>query len=224
MHGIDTQMFQTLFPGHVVKCHPNILPISVINKQSGRGELEHRPSSQPPRWLDRLFAPLCSDKFLPSRPYQSRPQTHAEFLEEEAFSAAIIPMFLHESSSLRSGGQAGRMQGETRRGPARSVRVVLWKLDTATPLVENWLLRYYTDFTMRSSTQMSYCLVNSHMVAPGITVVCAQRWKTRGQFLTLLLWRRQPGTRLRSGDWWRLLDVFPCTDHLFSFMCIYVSR
>lgn len=49
-----------LFPGHVVACQPNILPISVITKQSGCGELEHRLSSQPPRWLYRLFALLCS--------------------------------------------------------------------------------------------------------------------------------------------------------------------
>lgn len=60
MHEKDTQMFQTLFPGHVVERQPNILPISVINKQSRRGELEHRLSSQPPRWLYRLFALLCS--------------------------------------------------------------------------------------------------------------------------------------------------------------------
>lgn len=60
---------------------PNMLPISMNNKQSGRGVLEHRLSSQPPRCLYGLFSLpyLLTEKFLFSlSPHQSRPQTHTE--------------------------------------------------------------------------------------------------------------------------------------------------
>lgn len=79
-------------------------------------------------------------------------------LEPKAFSAADIVMFLSESSSLQSGGQAGRRQGETWSSPAKSVWAALRKLDTLTPLTENWLLGYNTEFMMRSSAQRNDCL------------------------------------------------------------------
>lgn len=58
-----------------------MLPISMNNKQSGRGVLEHRLSSQLPRCLYGLFSLpyLLTEKFLFSlSPHQSRPQTHTE--------------------------------------------------------------------------------------------------------------------------------------------------
>lgn len=62
-----------------------MLPISMINKQSGRDVLEHRLSSQLPHSLYGLLPPslICSLEISYSlSPHQSRPQTHTEFRSE----------------------------------------------------------------------------------------------------------------------------------------------
>lgn len=190
-----------------------------MNTQRRRGEFEHSPSSWLPRCLygfSALISSLTSSDILS---VSLSPISHVHkptlnfYLEREAFS---LLTFLHESSSLRSRGQAGQMQGEARRSPARSVWAVLWKLDTVSPLLEKQLVGCCADFTTRSA-QMDYCLMNPYTAAPGITLACAWRWKNAWPFSHIAFFGV---VYVSATD--DVLDVFPRTDHLlrFSVPCV----
>lgn len=98
-----------------------------------------------PRWTN---LPLFAHKFIlsPSLPFISHVcKPILSGVEQGAFSAATILMLLHESSSLRSWGQPGRRQGETRRSPAHcccgksTPWLDLWKTDLwAVTLISWW--------------------------------------------------------------------------------------
>lgn len=137
---------------------------------------------QLPRCLYGLFFSPCLhiEKFtLSLSPHQSRPQTeHTEFGTECILCSydCDVPPWVIQTAEWR--GQAGRRQGQTCRGPAKPAWAVLWKVDTPTPLLENWLVGYYTEFLMIFCTE-ELLSADVDGGVPGITEVYAWKLKKR---------------------------------------------
>lgn len=131
---------------------PNMLPISMINKQSGCDLLEHRVSSQLPHCPYGLFFPfyLLSENFTfslsPPLSHVHKPTLNLD-LEQEVFSAAIV-MFPYESSSLQSGGvrqdegrerHVGALQSRCEQCYGNSTLWLhLWKTDLWVITLNSW--------------------------------------------------------------------------------------
>lgn len=155
--------------------------------------LQHRLSSATtlPPWA--FFSPyLHIEKFTHSLslslpPHQSRPQTeHTDFGTECILCSHYcdVPPWAIQTAEWGWGG--GVRQGKTCRGPAKPAGAVLWKLDTSTPLLENWLVGYYTEFMMIFCTEEPLS-ANLDGGLPGRTEVCAWEWKKRCRLIPILI-------------------------------------
>lgn len=221
----STAMFSVCF-----YLQPNLLPISLINKQGGRDVLEHSLSSQLPRCRPpppHLLPPplICSLKVpYPRSPpigHVHKPTLNID-LEPKVFSAADIVMFLSESSSLQSGGPGRTKAGRDMEQPCdvgvSSLTETRHSDSTYGKLTCGLEHRIHEEIFCTEERLSA----NSDTVAPGITVVCAWTRKTRCR-VTLLLCRWQSDTQDRVCS---TVDVFkmffPCNDHLLGFMCIYL--
>lgn len=202
-------MFQTLFPGHDFLTASAKYSANFYLQQISRLEvLEHSLSSQLPRCLCGLIFPyLLTDKFTLSLSLSPLSVTSTNpcrmVWNRGPFSAATILMLPHESSSLRSWGQPGRRQGETRRSPSHCCSgkstpwLDLWKTDLRTvTLISRWDL-LPTGTTAELWRQLQVLLWSVH--EDGKHAAILSHYCFRDDSLT---------DSVRSGDDRRLIDIF----------------